>query len=650
MDRTTRMICIVVFVCLGPVFCVMAGVPGKRVSLETEAQLEMDKKIKSAQRHRDRLDTMAEKLPLPADSTDRFVVRELRINGNTLLSDDELLKDLPAVFDSSDPSKPAESGDLYDLRAIHDIIAMPGRVHKVSTREMFGLMAYFLSVYEDRGFAGIYMYVSAEARPDTKKAVLKDDILPIQVLEAKTSQVNAKYQVFDPDVPADLKYRDLRDDEKPVLKESVLREWSPVKEGQTINREELDRFVNLLNLNPDRYISPIVSRGTTSDSLTLDYEIFERNPWHFYVQSDNSGSKERRWNPRFGVINTNLTGIDDKIVGIYQGPLHEHPADPFRENYSVHGSYELPLWTPRLRLNLYTGHSNFDISTDDAGGFDFRGAGDYHGGILRYNLFQFFLADSDSDPWFLDITGSLSNERSRVKPSLGAKTNVEMDLWSAGVALHHADDLTDTSVSFTQTESFDGSSQERFTEARLGTKPDFTINTLTAAHSQYDTDRIGRAGASFRWVDSDERLVAAKMTPFGGLYSVRGYGEDEIVADGGMLISAQYEFDLVKHGLVARGNADSPSGTQAEKPWLRKAAPLVFYDYGRAITENPVVGETRVQKLSSYGVGILATIGDNFDGSVYYGIPLRTTTDPSTGETLTHRNDGRWSFNLVYRW
>ena len=36
------------------------------------------------------------------------------------------------------------------------------------------------------------------------------------------------------------------------------------------------------------------------------------------------------------------------------------------------------------------------------------------------------------------------------------------------------------------------------------------------------------------------------MTAFGGMYTVRGYDEYEIIADGGILTSIQYEYDLVQ--------------------------------------------------------------------------------------------------------
>jgi len=686
-----------VFLGLAPFAFVSADVPAKKIPVRTEDRLDIDKEDQAAQKIRAERDLQIEQLNLPQDDTVRFEVKQLRINGNTLISTEDLLNNLPLVYDDSHVSlqeaeanlkseldknkaqrkaeykrKSAEAGgqerdklydkyqkdiekleadyatelprlekrarqNLYDLREIHNVIEHPGRTFQISTRTMSGLTKYFLSVYRDHGYAGIYVYVPAKAVQDGTKPVLKDGVLVIEILEARVSDTTMNYRRYDPASPEAVPYTDLKEGQKPVINESVFLEWSPVKIGQVINQKQLDTFINLLNLNPDRYVSAIISRGKTPDTVNLGYDVYERQPWHFYIQADNAGSDERQWSPRLGIINTNLTGRDDRITAIYQGPLYSHPVEPFLKNYSVYGSYDFPVFTPRLRLNLYAGHSNFDVFTDDAGGIDFLGGGDYHGGILRFNIFQ-------TDGWFFDVTGSLSHEESRISPSLGTKSDVEMDLWGTGFDIHRSDDISNTSFSFNRVESFDGSSEDKFNDMRQDADPDFTIYTASAAHSRYlDPEKIQRISGSFRLLSANERLVQAKMTVFGGLYSVRGYDENEIVADEGILASLQYEYDLVKH-LEAADKADetdSPTG-QTEKPWLRKAALLVFTDYGRAEIKHPIATEKRVQELGSVGLGIAATIGDNFDAGVYYGYPLRSTTDTDVG-------NGRWNFNLIYR-
>ena len=62
--------------------------------------------------------------------------------------------------------------------------------------------------------------------------------------------------------------------------------------------------------------------------------------------------------PVFGLINTNLLGFDDKLTAIYQVPLESGWDD----EYAIYGSYDFPIWGPKLRLNLYAGYNEFNIS------------------------------------------------------------------------------------------------------------------------------------------------------------------------------------------------------------------------------------------------------------------------------------------------
>lgn len=561
------------------------------------------------------------KLTFPEDTSPRFVVKELQISGNNLMSTTKLLEKLPLAYKVSVRRNDTEVEETYDFRVLHEIIVDPGREREVSLKTIQGLTKYILSLYQNKGYAGIYVYVPAEA-VDKTTVKLKDDILPIEVLEGKVAKISVERYDFD-----------RQEQEEGFLKESVLESWSPIKEGEVIQKTKLDDFVRLLNLNPDRYISAIISRSTEPDALNLGYDIYEANPWHWYVQVDNAGTKERQWTPRIGVINTNLTGIDDRLSVMYQAPWEKD----IEEEYSLFGSYDFPLFSPRLRLNLYGGYSQFDITPDGGMGINFIGNGSFYGGVLSYNVFQI-------DSWFVDVTGSLSHERSKVTPSLGLASDVDMDLWGVGVNVHRSDDMSNTSLTFNRVKSMGGSSEADFALARLNTDPDFTIYNLGAAHSQYlDTDKVNRLSGSFRLITSDKRLVPAKMTTFGGLYSVRGYEEDEIVTDGGLLLSGQYEFDLVKRSEAMENRKTGSGETQEKKPWLRKLAPLAFIDYGRAKIKDPVVGEQEVRELCSVGGGLLVELGDNLSAGIYYGWPLRGTDD-------TDRGNGRLNLSVIIRW
>ena len=566
----------------------------------------------------------SEELNLPLDPTTRLVVRELRISGNTLISTGELLEYMPAVYNASgQPQSQADSQYLYDLRPIQEIVSMPGQPREVSLRTIQGLTQYILSVYQENDYSGIYVYVPEGAIKDGNKLV--DGILPINILEAPVSEVRIKY--YD---------AERNEVEEGYLRRSALEEWSPVERDKVASQKSLDYLVNLLNLNPDRHVSAVVSRGAEPNTLAIQYDVYETDPWHFFIQADNSGTNEREWAPRVGVINTNLLGIDDRLTALVQAA-----PDSLSENYSIFGSYDFPIMDPRLRLNLYGGYSEFDIDPE-SGPFNFLGSGTFYGAILRYNIYQ-------EQNWFFDVSGSLSHEESEIDSSLFPQvfsSDVEMQLWGIGANIHHRDDISNTSLTINRVQNFGGSDQDAFwdlsavpfpTGARQDSVQDFAIYTVAANHSEYiDQNKVQQIRGTCRWIEPTERLVPAKMTSFGGMYSVRGYDEYEIVADGGILASIQYEYDLVRHS-----QAVEPETIANEE--LKKLAPLAFFDYGKTKVKSPVPGEEGNQTLYSVGVGMAFEIGNNFSGALYYGHPLKDTIETNSG-------NGRLNASVMLRW
>ena len=563
-----------------------------------------------------------EELNLPEDTTTRLVVRELRISGNTLISTEDLLEYMPAVYNASgQPQSQADSQYLYDLSTIQEIVLEPGQPREVSLRTIQGLTQYILSVYQENNYSGIYVYVPEGAIRDGVELV--GGILPINILEAPVSEVKIKY--YD---------AERNEVEKGYLRRSALESWSPIERDKVASQKQLDDLVNLLNLNPDRHVSAVVSRGSEPNTLAVQYDVYETDPWHFFIQADNSGTKERQWSPRIGMINTNVLGIDDRFTLIYQAAL-----DSIDENYSLFGSYDFPIMDPRLRLNVYGGYSEFDIQPD-AGIIDFLGSGNFYGAILRYNILQ-------HERWFFDVTGSWSNEESDITPSLFPEffaSEVEMQLWGVGVNLNHRDDMSSTSVTFNRVQNVGGSDQDAFwdpvtfTGARTNAERDFAIYTTAANHSQYlDQDKVQQFRGTVRWIEPTERLVPAKMTSFGGMYSVRGYDEYDTVADGGILASVQYEYDLIRHSKTV----ESEAGTEEYIESIKKLAPLVFFDFGKTKIVDPVSTEKNNQKLYSVGVGLAFEVGNNFSGAVYYGHPLKDTDDTESG---------RLNASVMLRW
>ena len=549
---------------------------------------------------------------LPEDTTPRFNLRQISFNGNTLFTSEQLLEKTPDIFNTAKDGS-IESANLYDLRGLKAIASTPGSEQSVSARSIQGFTQCILSVYQSSHYAGIYVYVPREAfEPDGD---LAQGILPVRVLEAPVSSVSSAY--YDPNNQAV---------EDGYLDPNALLGWSPVKEGQVINSKKLDDYINLLNLNPDRYVSATVSKGTETESLAVKYNVYEAKPWHYFIQVDNSGTKDIQWRPRFGVINTNLLGYDDKFTAVYQTT----PDSTWDDAYAIYGAYDFPIAGPRLRLNLFAGYNEFDITDPD---INFLGSGKFAGGTLRYNVLQ-------SNDWFWDVTGTIQYEESKSSPDLpfpDFDSNIHMALWGVGTDLYKTTDMTDTLLGFSMLSPFNSSDRAEMNIARgSGTVDDrFHVYYFNARHSRYlDVNKIQRASASMRFITSDDRLVPAKMTSFGGMYTVRGYDESEIVADGGLITSLQYEYDLVRKGQIDLFGQEVDE--KERKPFLKKLAPLAFLDYGMARIKDATATEETDEELCSVGGGLIAELGDNFTGTVYYGYPLIPTDDTRSGKGRVH--------------
>jgi len=591
---------------------------------EAEAKRQEAEAAKAKQQEQKQLSKeQLARVRLPEDNTPRLKVSEIRFSGNALVSTKELLENMPVIFNASDkPIASAESANLYDFAPLHEIISSPGQSREVSARTIQGLTQYVLSVYQQKNYGGVYVYIPAESLKGG--AELKDGVLQVDVIETKVSGVGTKYYDVNQTVAR-----------KGYLDANAVLGWSPVKPGGVVNQKKLDDYINQLNLNPDRYVTATVSKGAEPNTLAVDYGIYEANPWHYFIQVDNSGAKDSQWNPKIGVINTNLLGYDDSFMAVYQF----RPDSSWNDNYSLYGSYDIPIAGPGLRLNIYGGYSEFDLSSQTSD-ISFVGGGKFIGANLRYNVFQV-------DDWFFDVIGSFSEEESRNTPSLFPEftaSKVRMNLLGGGVDIHKRDDVSLASLGYKYTANTGGSGEDEFVKARTDTEKYFTIHNFYGSYSRIlDPNKVTRLSMSLRWVVTDDRLVPAKMTPFGGMYTVRGYKEYEVIADEGVLASAQYEFDVIRYENLKGSSKEDVDKQQSKQKGLKKLAPLAFVDFGRSTINSPIGDEKQHQTLLSVGIGAVAEYGDNFSGGVYYGIPLRETEDTKPGS-------GRVNVSLMMRW
>lgn len=610
-----------------------AQISQQKTVLENEYEASVAKANAKARRASALARTMD--IALPQDNTPKMTVRRVQLDGNILVTDAEIINQMPLIWSASGmPLSETKPEDLYDFRVLNEIMLDPGVQRQVSARTVQGFTAFVLSLYQEHNYAGIYVYVPKSAMVAANQ--LKDDILLVEVLEAPVTTVAVRSYDADQNIK-----------EKGYLRQSAVEKWSPVQAGGVANEKQLNDFVNLLNQNPDRYVSATVTKGVQPNTLAVEYDIYEVSPWHWFIQVDNAGTRDKQWVPRIGVINTNLLGIDDTFAAIYQAPWDSD----FDDEWSFYGSYDFPVMGPKLRLNLYGGYSQYDINPD-SGPFDFIGNGHFYGAILKYNVLQTDAGSPIGQGWFLDVKGMIEHVRSKLTPSLFPTALAsDVTFWVAGwgIDLHRRTDMSNSSVGFEYWERVgDSSNWNQFGRARTNADHEFGYIHINARHSQYlSPEKIHRVSGNLRYINTPDRLLPAKMTSFGGLYSVRGYDEYEVVADGGVLASLQYEYDLIAADKASMTDEEKAQMEQQEKdPYeIKKAAPLCFFDYGRSTTNSALmaIGEHRHVEMMSLGLGALLEMGDNFSGAVYYGYPLKSTDN-------TRVSKGRVNATFMLKW
>ena len=71
---------------------------------------------KAVEKAKAKLEETIAEINLPNDTTTRFIVKDLQISGNSLISTDKLFKKMPLIYNASDkPLVEAESKLLYDF-------------------------------------------------------------------------------------------------------------------------------------------------------------------------------------------------------------------------------------------------------------------------------------------------------------------------------------------------------------------------------------------------------------------------------------------------------------------------------------------------------------------------------------------------------
>jgi len=555
---------------------------------------------------------LARKPTPPTPGEQEILVRSLQLEGNTLLSSAAL----SALF----------SGPL--ARAIS-----PTGV-QITLEDIRQSLQAILKAYHEAGYRAVAVYVPQDSIETATPLAFRNDELKVKIVEGHVANSTVDYQVMRKRRPWRTRKSEYPTRDK-IIKERIEK-LNPIEAGDVLQQEKLERFIQFLERHPGRSAVAVVKKpeeavaGTElGRDVDLEIRVVDPEPTAFYFQLTNLGTAStEEYRFRAGFIHNNLYGRDDILSFDFSAPF-----DGLDENYAVLGSYDTPLWDPRLRLRAYGAYNEF--TTSDILGPDtpFLGEGYLIGEELRYTLYH-------HDGWLVDTFQGLDLQASKL--SFLSETISEVDLvdLSLGVRLQHlkgawrpylqakvAYNLSDTILC--------SSDQADFERSRLNTEPGYLNFTLSGSQSLRMNDWLSlsqRFGAGY----SADRLIGAKEFAIGGIHTVRGYETSEVLGDRGLFVATE---PLVSLNTLFATKLDT-------KLPLRIDLVPAFFDIGTVEIEEPVAGEEDSTTICSVGTGARINFKNLLSGRIYWGHALR---EAHTGETKAGDNKLHLDLSLQLR-
>ncbi len=412
---------------------------------------------------------------------------------------------------------------------------------------------------------------------------------------------------------------------KYYAKETIERKFK-VEKGEVLNYDDLQESVRRINKQPDRTMKLVLLPGEEQGTSNLLLKMEEeKDPKHFYLDYSNRGTQYTTKN-RFGAgfTHNNLLGHDDRLN--MRANIGED-----EQVYAGSVDYNFPITDYDTRIGAYGAYSHADIG----GQFKIlspEGKAYAYGVYLTHPWF-----DKDfSDPTAMNISGQVIaglDSVSVYNKILGAETSHdELRVLKAGISFDEKDALGRTFFSqelrFGLDDFLGSMSKYDESSSRLDAGGEFTkyVGSLTRlTRLPFSSLLIN----SLRYQFTDDPLVNSEQMGFGGADSIRGFPENDYLADYGWMSTIELRtpaFIFPREMKVPGDKKDSS---------LMDALQFVFFtDFGKAHLKLPRAGEKKDRLLIGTGVGLRFDLWDHLRGRIDYGIPVGNE-EPSDGSAGT---------------
>jgi len=398
---------------------------------------------------------------------------------------------------------------------------------------------------------------------------------------------------------------------------AIKHQVPSLAEGGLINFAEAQKELVGLNQLPDRRITPVIQAGVVPNTMDIDLNVKDTLPLHGSVELNNRSSADTpslRLNASLSY--DNLWQLGHSVGGSFQvSPQDSNKVQVYTGFYTV----RIPTvdW---LSFTLQGTQQDSQVST--LGAVDVTGKGHILGVRANFKLptledyFQTFIFGIDYKAFEQDVRiGATTGSGAPVTATQTPTTYVPITLDYTGTWVGK-NFLTDLDLQVVFNIRGIGSNATQFDNNRFGADRNFIYLRGDISHTVYlplDMQVFGKVAGQV----ADSPLINSEQFSVGGLDTVRGYLESEVLGDNAAVVNFEFRTPSLLgwiRGLDKRKPSDE---------WRF----YFFTDAAAVEIDEALPEQTQRYSLASFGTGTRATLFNHFNGSLDLAIPLFNQTN-----------------------
>jgi hemolysin activation/secretion protein len=438
-----------------------------------------------------------------------------------------------------------------------------------------------------------------------------------QTVSVSVPQQNAQGKVITLKV-TELKVGRLRVKNSRYFDLDKIKDRAPsLKEGTVPNFGDVTKDIVALNQWSDRRVTPALRAGVTPGTVDVDLNVEDKAPLHASAEINNRQSPNTTALRFNGTVHyDNLWQLGHSLSFSYQvAPQRPDDAQVFSGSYLA----RVPDvdW---LSVLVYAVKSNSNVAT--VGGTNIVGPGQIIGSRAvitlpnRENFFQTLSVGLDYKHF--DQTVKLGSD------GFSSPVTYFPVVASYGATFQNEKFTTQFNAAVTYNLREPSSDWTEFDNKRAYASASFTHLNLDVSHTQELPQGFQLYGKVQGQV-ADGPLVSSEQFSIGGLDTVRGYLESEVLGDNGVVGNLELRSpnvgDLLQKQIKGEAGQASAHFTTFNE-WRFFA----FADAGVATVLHPLTDQQSKFDVWSYGVGTRFKVFDYVNGMVAYSVPMVSQT------------------------